>query len=119
MSSRDNSRFHYNLPSSNLTVDEMMIHFGDHSHHTYQMPSKPIKKGYKVFTSCDVGYTYNWMVASESESFADLILQEGVTLTGSTVFQLVDVLPYTTASTLIAKWMIISRLLLFLRGSGR
>jgi len=86
----------YSLPSSNITVDEMMIRFGGCSHHTYQMPTKPIKEGYKVFSLCDGGYTYNWMFASQSESFAELILQEGLTPSGSAVFQLAAALSYTS-----------------------
>ena len=57
----------YYLPASNAIVDEMMIHFGGKSYHTYQMPSKPITEGYKVFALCDTGYTYNWLYASRSE----------------------------------------------------
>ena len=49
----------YYLPSSNVMVDEMMIRFGGRSLHTYRMPSKPIKEGYKVFALCDLSYTYN------------------------------------------------------------
>ena len=86
----------YYLPSSNVTIDEMMIRFGGRSHHTYRMPSKPIKEGYKIFALCDLGYTYNWMFASRSESFAELIHQEGLTPTGSAVFQLAAALPLTS-----------------------
>jgi len=62
----------YYLPASNVTVDEMMIRFGGKSYHTYRMPSKPIKEGYKVFALCDTGYTYDWLYASRSESVAGL-----------------------------------------------
>jgi len=86
----------YYLPSSNVTADEMMIRFGGRSHHTYRMPSKPIKEGYKVFALFNMGYTYNWMFASRSKSFAELIPQEGLTPTGSAVFQLAAALPYTS-----------------------
>ena len=71
-----------------------MIRFGGRSYHTYRMPSKPITEGYKVFALCDVGYTYNWIFASRSNSFNGLVLQEGLTPTGSTVFQLASSLPY-------------------------
>ena len=84
----------YYLPASNVTVDEMMIRFGGRSFHTYRMPSKPITEGYKVFALCDVGYTYSWMFASRANSCAGLILQEDLTPTGSTVFQLASSLPY-------------------------
>ena len=86
----------YYLPSSNVTVDEMMIRFGGRSHHTYRMPSKPIKEGYKVFALCDVGYTYNWIFASRSDSFVDLVLQPDLMPTGSAVFQLATALPYSS-----------------------
>ena len=84
------------LPASNITVDEMMIRFGGRSHHTYRMPSKPITEGYKVFALCDKGYTYSWIFASRSDSFAGLVLQKELTSTGSTVFQLACTLPYTS-----------------------
>ena len=84
----------YYLPASNVTVDEMMIRFGGRSNHTYRMPSKPITEGYKVFALCDVGYTYSWMFASRSNTCAGLILQEDLTPTGSTVYQLASSLPY-------------------------
>jgi len=86
----------YYLPSSNVTVDEMMIRFGGRSHHTNRMPSKPIKERYKVFALCDVGYTYNWIFVSRSDSFVNLVPQPDLTPTGSAVFQLAAVLPYAT-----------------------
>lgn len=58
------------------------------------MPSKLIKEGYKVFALCDVGYTYNWIFASRSDSFVDLVLHPDLTPTGSAVFQLTAALPY-------------------------
>ena len=60
------------------------------------MPSKPITEGYKVFALCDIGYTYSWVFASRSDSFAGLELQKHLTPTGSTVFQLASSLPYTS-----------------------
>lgn len=87
----------YYLPSSNVTVDEMMIRFGGRSLHTYRIPSKPITEGYKVLALCDVGYTYNWIFASRSESFAELVLLEHLTPTASAVFQLTTALPYATS----------------------
>lgn len=85
----------YYFPALNVTIDEMMIRFGGSSFHTYRMPSKPIKEGYKVFALCDVGYTYSWVFASRSDSFAGLVPQTDLTPTRSTVFQLACSLPYT------------------------
>ena len=87
----------YYRPATNVTVDEIMIRFGGRSHHTYRMPRKPITEGYKVFTLCDIGYTYSWIFASQSSSFSGLILQEDLTPTGSTVFQLDTSLPYSSS----------------------
>jgi len=72
--------------------------FGGCSYHICQMPSKPITAGYnlKVFTLCDLGYTYSWIFASQSNSFNGLIHQEGLTPTGSTVFHLAPSLPYSS-----------------------
>lgn len=74
----------------------MILRFGSKSHHTYHMPSKPITEDYKVFALCDKGYTYSWILASWSDSFAGLVLQKDLTPTGSIVFQLASTLPYTT-----------------------
>ena len=73
-----------------------MITFGGRSFHTYRIPSKPITEGFKVFALCDVGYTYSWIFASQANSCAGLILQEDLTPTGSTVFQLATSLPYSS-----------------------
>ncbi|PWW77185.1 hypothetical protein C7212DRAFT_180505, partial [Tuber magnatum] len=85
----------YCLLSWNITMDKMMIRIGGQSHHTYRIPSKPIIEGYKVFALCNVGYTYNWIFASCSNSFIDLVPQPDFTPTGSAVFQLAAVLPYS------------------------
>ncbi|PWW71842.1 hypothetical protein C7212DRAFT_30895, partial [Tuber magnatum] len=85
----------YYLPSLNVTMDEMMTRFGGRSHHTYCMLSKPITEGYKVFTLCNIGYTYNWIFVSHSDFFINLVLQPDLTLTDSAVFQLAAALPYS------------------------
>ena len=82
------------LPASNVTGDEMMIRFGGQSHHTYHISSKPIMEGYKIFAFCDKGYTYSWIFASQSDSFAGLVLQKELTSTSSIVFQLAYTLLY-------------------------
>ena len=88
---------HYYLPATNFTVEKMMIDFSSRSHHTYRMPSKPITEGYKVFARCDIGYIYSWIFASWSNSFSETILQEDLTPTSSTVFQLATSLSYSSS----------------------
>ncbi|PWW79294.1 hypothetical protein C7212DRAFT_154861, partial [Tuber magnatum] len=46
-------------PASNVIVHKRRIHFGGKSYYTYQMSSKPITKGSKVFVLCNTRYTYN------------------------------------------------------------
>jgi len=92
----------YYLPSSHITVDEMMIRFGGRSRHTTRMPNKPITEGYKVFAICDHGYTLNWRFHSSSSGISDLssFYKEIISISASTVaivYQLVEqTLPYCT-----------------------
>ncbi|KAH0602615.1 uncharacterized protein H6S33_008696 [Morchella sextelata] len=62
----------YYLPSTSVTVDEMMIRFGGRSKHTVRMPNKPITEGYKVFAICDHGYTINWRFHSRVKGIGEL-----------------------------------------------
>ena len=92
----------YYLPSSDTTVDEMMIRFGGRSRHTSRMPNKPITEGYKVFATCDHGYTLNWRFYPPSCGISHLspFYQEMIGISASTVatvYQLVEqTLPYHT-----------------------
>jgi hypothetical protein len=40
-------------PSSNISIDKVMIHCFGQSSHTVKMPHKPIKQGYKIFAAAD------------------------------------------------------------------
>jgi len=113
----------YYLLATNVTGDEMMIRFSGRSHHIYRMPSKPITEGYKVLALCDISYTYRWIFASRSNSFSGLILQEDLTPTGSTVFQLASSLPYSSSLGLhfniyIDNYFVSQALLVKLRALG-
>jgi len=79
------------LPSTNVTIDKMMIRFLGRSAHTIKMPNKPIGLGYKVLAVCDAGYTYNWELTSLVEGFATAIQQKKpypLSLTSSAVLQM-------------------------------
>ena len=48
---------HYR-PSSNVSIDEMMIRFTGRSHHLHIIKNKPIPRGYQVLALCDHGYLF-------------------------------------------------------------
>jgi hypothetical protein len=53
------------IPSSNLSVDEMIVRFSGRSPHTYRIKNKPTPEGYKILALCDnSGYTYSFMFTS-------------------------------------------------------
>jgi Transposase IS4 len=52
--------FSYWIPSTNLTVDEIMLEFGGRTTQKITIPGKPISIGFKIFALGDSGYTYNW-----------------------------------------------------------
>jgi len=90
------------LPSSHITVDEMMIRFGARSRHTTRMPNKPITEDYKVLAICVHGYTLNWRFHSCSSGISDLssFYKEIISISSASVaivYQLVEqTLPYRT-----------------------
>jgi Transposase IS4 len=50
----------YWLPSTNLTVDEIMLKFEGRTTQKITIPGKPISTGFKIFALGDSGYTLNW-----------------------------------------------------------
>jgi Transposase IS4 len=50
----------YWLPSTNLTVDEIMLKFEGRTTQKITIPGKPIPTGFKIFALGDSGYTLNW-----------------------------------------------------------
>jgi hypothetical protein len=77
-------------PSSAVSIDETMIRGFGRSHHTFKMPNKPIKQGYKLFAVADQGYILYWIWASRHKSLVEVKKQEDLTMTGSMVLQLVQ-----------------------------
>jgi Transposase IS4 len=49
----------YWIPSTNLTVDEVILKFKGRTTQKITIPSKPIPIGFKIFALGDSGYTYN------------------------------------------------------------
>ena len=50
----------YWLPSTNLTIDEVMFKFEGRTTQKITIPYKPIPTGFKIFALGDSGYIYNW-----------------------------------------------------------
>jgi Transposase IS4 len=50
----------YWLPSTNLTMDEIMLKFKGRTIQKITIPGKPISIGFKIFALEDSGYTLNW-----------------------------------------------------------
>ena len=76
-------------PSSTLSIDEAMIRCFGRSVHTYKMPNKLIKQGYKLYSICDSGYTLYWVWASRAKSLVQVKKLQDLTKTGSMVLRLV------------------------------
>ena len=83
----------YYLPSSEVAIDELMIRCFGRSQHTYKMPNKPIKQGYKLFALADHGYVWWFQWSSRKHGIAELVLHPELTPTGSMVLQIVKKLP--------------------------
>jgi hypothetical protein len=77
-------------PSSAVSIDETMIRGFGRSYHTFKMPNKPIKQGYKLFAIADQGYILYWIWASRHKSLVEIKKQDDLTMTGSMVLQLVQ-----------------------------
>lgn len=60
-SSLQSSFQQYYSPSSELSIDELMLRSFCRSQHTYKMPHKPIKQGFKIYGIADHGYIYNFI----------------------------------------------------------
>jgi Transposase IS4 len=50
----------YWIPSTNLTINEIMLKFEGRTTQKITIPGKPIPTGFKIFALGDSGYIYNW-----------------------------------------------------------
>src|SRR6266542_3407172 len=46
------------IPSSNISIDEMIARFSGRSAYTIRIKNKPTLKGYKILSLCDADYIY-------------------------------------------------------------
>jgi anaphase-promoting complex subunit 8 len=82
-------------PSSEVSIDELMVQYFGRSIHTYKMPSKPIQQGYKLFGIADHGYLYafRWSSKAKGMKLKDTILYPKLTNTSCLVQSLALSLP--------------------------
>jgi hypothetical protein len=85
----------YYIPSSYVVIDELMVRCFGRSLHTYKMPNKPIKQGYKLYGIADYGYVYSWIWSLKKYRLEAILPQEGLTNTGAMVKALISTLPRT------------------------
>ena len=90
---RDISKSLYN-PSTNLSVDEMIIRFSGRSPHTFRMKGKPTPEGFKILALCDYGYTWTFLPSSRINANKEVKKAEGINGTGCSVLHLVEQLPF-------------------------
>jgi hypothetical protein len=71
----------YYSPSSSVSIDELMVRCFGRSNHTYKMPNKPIKQGYKLYGIADHGYIYSWIWSSRVFGLEDIPVFDTLTNT--------------------------------------
>lgn len=89
---RENSMKYY-TPGSNISVDEIVVRCFGRSSHTYRMPHKPIKQGYKIFCLAEHGYIWTFSWSSRQLGIEESFQYPGLTPTGSMVMKMMDHLP--------------------------
>ena len=60
------------IPSSNVSIDEMITRFSGRSAHTVRIKNKPTPEGYKILSLCDTGYTYTFIFTSRIQNYLEL-----------------------------------------------
>src|SRR3954453_7439488 len=81
------------IPSSNVSIDEMIARFSGRSVHTVRIKNKPTPEGYKIFSLCDAGYTYAFFFTSRIQNQPEVQQMPGLSKVGNEVFHLVSQLP--------------------------
>lgn len=83
----------YYVPSTNVSIDKMIVRFSGRSGHTVRMKGKPTPEGYKILALCDAGYTYSFLYTSRIKSIVGIKKIKQLTLTSSAVVHLANSLP--------------------------
>ena len=83
----------YYQPGSWLAVDEIMVRCFGRTNHSYRMPHKPIKQGYKIFALAERGYVFAIAWTSKLWGIMELFKYPGLSPTASMVLNLITKLP--------------------------
>ncbi|EXX68206.1 hypothetical protein RirG_107200 [Rhizophagus irregularis DAOM 197198w] len=67
------------IPSSNISIDEMIARFSGRSVHTVRIKNKPTPEGYKILSLCDAGYTYAFFFTSRIQNQPEVQQMPGLT----------------------------------------
>ena len=81
------------IPSSNVSIDEMIARFSGQSAHTVRIKNKPTPEGYKILSLCDAGYTYTFIFTSRIQNYLELEQHSNLNKVGNEVNHLVSQLP--------------------------
>ena len=81
------------IPSSNVSIDEMIARFSGRSTHTVRIKNKPTPEGYKILSLCDAGYTYTFIFTSRIKNYPELEQIPNLNKAGNEVYHLVSQLP--------------------------
>ncbi|PKB95300.1 hypothetical protein RhiirA5_241909, partial [Rhizophagus irregularis] len=81
------------MPSSNISVDEIIVRFSGRSTHTVRIKNKPTPEGYKILSLCDAGYTYSFIFTSRIQNQPEVQQVPDLSKVGNEVYHLVSQLP--------------------------
>jgi Transposase IS4 len=81
------------IPSSNISIDEMIARFSGRSAHTVRIKNKPTPEGYKILSLCDAGYTYTFIFTSRIQNQPEVQQVSNLSKVGCEVYHLVSQLP--------------------------
>src|SRR6266498_1692058 len=81
------------IPSSNISIDEMIARFSGRSAHTVRIKNKPTPEGYKILSLCDSGYTYTFIFTSRVQNQPEVQQIPNLDKIRSEVYHFVSKLP--------------------------
>ncbi|CAG8793476.1 6209_t:CDS:2, partial [Cetraspora pellucida] len=81
------------IPSSNISIDEMITRFSGRSMHTVRIKNKPTSEGYKILSLCNSGYTYSFIFTLHIHNHPEVKQIANLNKVGNNVYHLVSQLP--------------------------
>ena len=81
------------IPSSNVSIDEMIARFSGRSAHTVRIKNKPTPEDYKILSLYDAGYTYTFIFTSRIQTHPEIQQVSDLSKVGNEVYHLTSQLP--------------------------